>query len=420
MVAGSPCGPREKPQAAREPDDESLCEGIVGGTAVGARWLESDNMPFSEIIEQDRAKKLLQRILASGRIPHAFLFAGPWGVGKTAAALVAARALCCDHGPADACEACPSCKKARRFYHPDIHFFFPMPSFKKEEDAAKARRAVLDDMAEDPFYVIQFEKAHSTGIDVVRQIKRQTFMRPVESRYRVIVISRAEKLTEEASNSLLKVLEEPAEDVVFFLTAAKPDWLLPTIVSRCREIAFAPLSHGEVSRVMQERMDLTPERASLAAALSRGSLAAALAHGEEDLASWRDRALELFDSGLPGDDKELHRRVQGLLSEGGRGAIGRAVEIMRVWCRDLLLKRSGAPDSLIANRDSMTRLSREAKNLTVEEISRKATVLEDMVELVEANVNPSLILYSGVLRYSDPSLTPESIARSFPRSLFAG
>jgi DNA polymerase-3 subunit delta' len=377
-------------------------------------------MPFSDIIEQARAKSLLQRVLNSGRVPHAFLFTGPWGVGKTAAALVAARAICCDNGPADACEQCPSCNKARRFNHPDIHFFFPMPSFKKDEEAAKARRAVLDDMVEDPFYVIQFEKAHSTGIDIVRQIKRQTFMRPVESRYRVIVISRAEKMTEEASNSLLKVLEEPAEDVIFFLTAAKPDWLLPTISSRCREIAFAPLSFDAVAGVLEERMDLSPERASLAAALSRGSLAAALVHGEEDLASWRDRALELFDSGAPGDDVELHGQVQGLLSEGGRAAIARAVEIMRVWCRDLLLTRSGAPESLIANQDRRKRLSKEAQGLTVEEISRRATVLEDMVELVEANVNPSLILYSGVLRYSDPSLTPESIARSFPRSLFAG
>jgi DNA polymerase-3 subunit delta' len=377
-------------------------------------------MLFDEIIEQDRAKKLLTKILASGRIPHAFLFTGPWGVGKTATALAAAKALCCSQGPVKACDECPSCRKARRLSHPDIHFFFPMPSFKKDEETAKARRAVLDEMAGDPFYVIQFEKAHSTGIDVIREIKRQTFMRPVESRYRVIVISRAEKMTEEASNSLLKVLEEPAEDVVFLLTAAKPDWLLPTIVSRCREIAFAPLSVSAVSRVLQERVGLSPERASLAAALSRGSLAAALAHGEEDLAAWRDRALELFDSGAPGDDRELHAQVQGLLSEGGRAAIARAVEIMRVWCRDLLMARSGVPDSLIANRDRRSRLEAEAGKLTIEEISRRATVLEDMVELVEANVNPSLILYSGVLRYCDSSLTPESIARSFPRSLFAG
>jgi DNA polymerase-3 subunit delta' len=377
-------------------------------------------MPFSDIIEQDRPKRLLQRILASGRIPHAFLFTGPWGVGKTAAALTAARALCCAHGPAEACEECPSCKKARRFNHPDIHFFFAMPSFKKDEDAAKARRAVLDDMVEDPFHVVQFEKAHSIGIGVIREIKRQTYLRPVEDRHRVMVISRAEKMTEEASNSLLKVLEEPSEDVVFFLTAAKPDWLLPTIVSRCREISFAPLSYEAVARVLEEREGLAPERASLAAALSRGSLAAALVNGDEDLASWRDRALELFDSGAPGEDKELHSRVQGLLSGEGSAAIGRAVEIMRVWCRDLLLKRSGAPDSLIANQDRMKRLSAEAGTLTVEEISRRAAVLEDMVELVEGNVNPSLVLYSGVLRYSDPSLAPDSIARSFPRSLFAG
>ncbi len=377
-------------------------------------------MPFKEIIEQERPKDLLLRVLASGRIPHAFLFTGPWGVGKTATALAAGRALCCEEGPERACDVCPSCVKSRRFAHPDIHYFFPMPSFGGGEAAAKARRAILEDMFEDPFYVIQFEKAHSIGIDTIRDVKAQTFMRPVEASYRVIILSQAEKMTEEAANSLLKVLEEPSGEVVFFLTAAKPDRLPPTIVSRCRQISFSPLSQEAVARVLIERRGLAPERASLAAALSRGSLAAALSHGQEDLAAWRDRALALFDAGRPGRDSELHGQVQALLSEGGRSAILRAVEIMLVWCRDLLLVHCDAPDSLVANSDRRDRLEADAAEVTVEEISRRTAVLEDMAELVEGNVNPSLVLYTGAIRYSDPSLGSDSIARSFPSSLFAG
>jgi DNA polymerase-3 subunit delta' len=377
-------------------------------------------MPFDEIIEQDRPKGLLKKILSSGRIPHAFLFTGPWGVGKTASALAAARALCCESGPADSCDACPACGKTRRFVHPDIHFHFPMPKYSKSGEAAKVRRSILDEMAVDPFYVIQFEKAHSIGIDTIREIKAQTYMKPVEAKYRVVIISRAEKMTEEASNSLLKVLEEPPDDVVLFLTAAKPDWLLSTIVSRCREIQFSPLSPETVARVLVERGDIEPERALLAAALSRGSISAALVHGEEDLAAWRDRALALFDAGRPGKDAELHVRVQEALSEGGRAAIARTVEIMRIWCRDLLAARCDAKGAMIANRDRLDRLESEAKSLTVDDIFHRAKVLEDMVELVEGNVNPSLILFSGVLRYSDPSLKPEAIAKSFPSSLFEG
>ncbi len=377
-------------------------------------------MTFDEIIEQERPKDLLRRVLASGRIPHAFLFAGPWGVGKTATALAAARALCCEKGPLQACDACPSCGKARRFVHPDIHYFFPMPAFRSSDAADRTRREILDEMAQDPFYVLQFEKAHSIGIDEIREIKRRTFMRPVEARCRVVILSKAEKMTEEASNSLLKILEEPPEDVVFFLTASKPDRLLPTIVSRCREISFSPLSQEAVARVLSERRGLSTERASLAAALSRGSLAAALTQGEDDLATWRDRALTVFDTGRPGRDAELHAAVQDLLSEGGRVSIMRAVEIMRVWCRDLLLTRCGAPDAIVANRDRRDRLAAEAKALSIDEIRRRAAVLEDMAELVEGNVNPSLVLYTGVLRYSDPSLGPTSIARGFPHALFEG
>lgn len=377
-------------------------------------------MSFDEIIEQERPRRLLERILSSGRIPHAFLFTGPWGVGKTATALAAARSLCCERGPARSCDACPACGRARRFVHPDIHFFFPMPSYRKSDEAAKVRRSILDEMAVDPFYVIQFEKAHSIGIDTIREIKAQTYMKPVEAKYRVIVLSRAEKMTEEASNSLLKVLEEPPDDVVLFLTAAKPDWLLSTIVSRCREISFSPLSPETVARVLVERGGVEPDRALLAAALSRGSISAALVHGEEDLAGWRDRALGLFDAGRPGGDAELHARVQETLSDGGRGAVIRVVEMMRIWCRDLLVVRCDAGESTIANQDRRGRLAKEAGSLTVDDILRRARVLEDMAELVDGNVNPSLILFSGVLRYSDPSIEPEIIAKSFPSSLFEG
>jgi DNA polymerase-3 subunit delta' len=377
-------------------------------------------MLFDEIIEQERAKEILSRVLGSGRVPHAFLFAGPWGVGKTTTALAAARALVCERGPLQACDACASCGKARRFVHPDVHFYFPMPSFRSGDAAAKARREILEEMAADPLYVVQFEKAHSIKIDEIREIKSRASLRPVEASCRVVILSGAEKMTEEASNSLLKVLEEPPDDMIFFLTASKPERLLPTIVSRCREVSFSPLSQEAIARVLTERRGVSPERASLAAALSRGSLAAAVTHGEEDLASWRDRALAVFDTGRPGHDAELHAGVQGLLSEGGRTSILRAVEIMRVWCRDLLLARCEAPEDLIANRDRRDRLAAEAKGVSIDEIRRRAAVLEDMSELVEGNVNPSLVLYGGVLRYSDPSLGPASIAASFPHALFRG
>jgi hypothetical protein len=75
---------------------------------------------------------------------------------------------------------------------------------------------------------------------------------------------------------------------------------------------------------------------------------------------------------------------------------------------------------MVANQDRLDRLAREAKALTVDEIFHRARVLEDMAELVEGNVSPSLILFTGVLRYLDPSLKPEVIAKSFPSSLFVG
>jgi DNA polymerase-3 subunit delta' len=295
-----------------------------------------------------------------------------------------------------------------------------MPSYRKSGEAEKVRRSILDEMAVDPFHIVQFEKAHSIGIDIIREVKAQTYMKPVEAGYKVIILSRAEKMTEEASNSLLKVLEEPPEDVVLFLTAAKPDWLLSTIVSRCREVQFSPLSQETVARLLIERGEVEPEQALLAAALSRGSISAALIHGEEDLAAWRDRALALFDAGRPGADAELHARAQELLSEGGRAAVVRAVEIMRIWTRDLLLARCDSKGAQIANVDLRDRLMKEAESLTVDDILHRARVLEDMTELVDGNVNPSLILFSGVLRYFDPSLKPEAIAGSFPRSLFDG
>src|SRR5690554_3711142 len=96
-------------------------------------------MGWNRVIDQERAVETLRRALASGRVAHAYLFHGPDGVGKRAAALAFAQALECQRRPAgeaDPCGACPACQKVAKMLHPDVLLYFPQPNDADAEDVA--------------------------------------------------------------------------------------------------------------------------------------------------------------------------------------------------------------------------------------------------------------------------------------------
>ncbi|MBM4321139.1 MAG: DNA polymerase III subunit delta', partial [Deltaproteobacteria bacterium] len=181
---------------------------------------------FADIQGQDAAVAKLRRALREGRVPHAYLFCGPIGVGKERTALVLAQALQCRKLPDDGCGRCEPCRKVAGARHPDVAVV----------RVPEGRSRVL--------------------IEQMRELQQCLAFRPYEGRNRVIVFPDAEVMTEEAANSLLKTLEEPPEQTHFVLTSSQPQNLLDTIRSRCQQVRFAPLSRAEVGRrLIMEQVD---------------------------------------------------------------------------------------------------------------------------------------------------------------------
>ena len=169
---------------------------------------------YNELIGQDTIAKSLTHALNSGRLSHAYLFSGLRGSGKTSSARIFAKALLCEKGPTgNPCEECASCIMANEGRHIDII----------EMDAASHRK-----------------------IDDIRELIEQTKYSPASARFKIFIIDEVHMLTKEASNALLKTLEEPPSYVKFILATTDPLKLPVTVLSRTQHFRFKPIPKNAV------------------------------------------------------------------------------------------------------------------------------------------------------------------------------
>jgi DNA polymerase-3 subunit delta' len=372
---------------------------------------------FADIRGQDEAHALLRLAVARERLPHAVLFHGTRGIGKTSTAFALAQFLnCAAPTETDSCGVCASCRKIDRLHHPDVHWIFPMAGSLKGEQRGAHIRATIEARLEPGIHALTYKESASIAIGrdqdlrtgSVGEVRFQAGITPVEAQVKVFVVSDAERMTAEAANSLLKVLEEPPPHNLIVLTAQRPSALLKTIVSRCQSVRFRDLREDEVAEMLMERVRipvLVPKgeppvppappslaHAALAAALSRGSAAnaAALLDEETDVVSLRDRAVAFL--AFPPGDPRLHDAVDAIAAMGDRSAVARFLDFGALWLGDLLRIATGS-EVPIANRDREDAVRREAVGMTVTEIRRRARLLDEARRAMEGNVYMRLVLY---------------------------
>ncbi len=205
--------------------------------------------------------EVLVNLLRKVPLPPASLFVGAEGVGKTTLALsLAALANCREAGSGDFCGDCESCIKIASGNHPDV---------------------------------VLFESSGATiGIDAMRRLSREAQFHPFQGNIRVFIIDRAERMTQEAANSILKTLEEPPATSHIILTTGFPELLLPTIRSRCQRFRFRRLSRGEIKVYLETHCG--PEDAEHRSAFANGSIGTALGLDLSRIQADRDRMLDLL------------------------------------------------------------------------------------------------------------------------------
>jgi len=184
---------------------------------------------FEELVGQEEVLQSLRRALEQGRVPHAFLFTGSRGVGKTTSARILARCLNCEQGPTPSpCGVCEPC------------------------------RSILDGSNPD---VIEMDAASNRGVDEVRRLRESVAFATMQSRYRVVILDEVHMFTKEAFNAFLKTLEEPPPQVVFVLATTERHKVPDTILSRCQVLSFRRV--GEPDLVKRLRMIADKEQVSL-------------------------------------------------------------------------------------------------------------------------------------------------------------
>ena len=180
---------------------------------------------FDGIFGQPKVRDFLRACVRGDRVSHAYLFTGPAGSNKTAAAFALAKAIVCEGDPCSSCEACSAdtCRRIDRKSHPDVHYLAP-------------------------------EGAQGYVVEQIRELVADSQLAPLAGRHKVYILDRVDSLGTSAANAFLKTLEEPPEHVKFILATTEVHKLPSTILSRCQRFDFrVALSSCAVSSYSGER-----------------------------------------------------------------------------------------------------------------------------------------------------------------------
>jgi DNA polymerase-3 subunit gamma/tau len=264
---------------------------------------------FEEVVGQNPITQALQNAIATKRVAHAYLFAGPRGVGKTSVARILAKALNCQEGPTPhPCDHCSFCQEIREGFSVDV---------------------------------LEIDGASNRGINEIRELRENVKYLPSKNKYKIYIIDEVHMLTPEAFNALLKTLEEPPPHVIFVLATTEPHKIPLTILSRCQRYDFKRIPSaailGQLKKIaVREGMEIGDAGLHLIARQAQGSM--------RDGQSLLDQVLsfsgqkvseeEVIEALGIIDRKILHETIQSL-AEGKRERLLQIVEEVYTFGYDL-------------------------------------------------------------------------------------
>lgn len=287
-------------------------------------------MSWQRIRGHDALVRAFSHVIRRGRLAHAYLFAGPPGIGKRLFAIELAKALLCEHPYAgkrevlEGCDQCPACIQIEAGTHPDFVF------------------------AQRP------EEKNEFPVELMREVRERFILKPARGKGKVVVLNDAEDFNEESANAFLKTLEEPPPGSVLILITSNLDRQLPTIISRCQVIRFAPLPLAVVEEMLRTQKTEEGEPAIRAdliqrlVRLSGGSLGIAQALADPALWDFR-RALVTGLTQSPVKSVELARAWMEFAEGAGKETAGQRkrsrllLQLLIDFLSDVLALHQGLP-----------------------------------------------------------------------------
>ncbi len=319
-------------------------------------------MSFDDVLGNSRVKKILRLALQKKRIPNSLLFSGPKGVGKRSLARILAKAVNCEEGIGDSCEKCPTCIAISGQRLPDVWEIEP--------------------------------EGQVIKIDQMRAVRQAAYLRPMVGHKRVFIIDEAEKMNEEASNSLLKILEEPPLFSLLILLTANVHLILPTIRSRCQILQFSPVGKEDIRRVLADR-GCPADRAKIFSLVVNGNLEEALEADWDEIQNRRKEAWGVFQSFLKRDRASSFLRSYAFTQRNLiREDFEKTLEIMASFCRDLILIKERGEPSLLLNPDYADALADLGKEWPLEKLQACLRRVDYAISGMNKNLNLSLMVGS--------------------------
>ena len=282
---------------------------------------------FDEVAGQEHIVRTLKNALATGKLAHAYLFAGPRGTGKTTMAKLLAKALNCDEGIGHQCNECKNCTAIIEGTHPDV---------------------------------LELDAASNNGVDEIRDLIDKVKYGTILGRYKVYIIDEVHMLSTGAFNALLKTLEEPPEHVIFILATTEPHKILPTILSRCQRYDFTKLSDADIKSRLKavlekEGVEYNEEAIDIIISLADGGMRDALSILDQVLAysgnkldtqdildifalESKEEKIELLNSIINKDVSDVLSRINRYISLGTD--IKRLTDDLLIILKDILIYQS--------------------------------------------------------------------------------
>ena len=320
-------------------------------------------MSFKDIVGQERAIKILTKSLKENKISSSYIFVGSEGTGKKLAAIEFTKAVNCLNLSKDseACEDCQSCSEISKQCSPDLKIIEPIKS--------------------------------SIKIEQIREMRKEIGLKPFKNRKKVYIIDKAEKMTIEASNCLLKTIEEPPYYAIIILLCSQLDSILSTIVSRCQIVNFGLISSYKIKEfLLNKNKKLEKEKAEIISKLAQGSIgrASKLLSGKEYFIS-REKVLDYLSAISPGKyGDDVFAKVEKIVSEIDR--IEEILEMIKLWYRDILIIKNTGDQKYITNCDKLGILEEKSQIYSQETLIDILDYLEQIEEYLIKNVNKRLIL----------------------------
>ena len=361
---------------------------------------------FEEVAGQEHIVKTLKNALATGKIAHAYLFAGPRGTGKTTMAKLFAKALNCEHGLGCQCNECKNCVAITEGSHPDV---------------------------------LELDAASNNGVDEIRELIDKVKYGTILGKYKVYIIDEVHMLSTGAFNALLKTLEEPPEHVIFILATTEPHKILPTILSRCQRYDFNKVSEKDIKErlravLQNEGVEYNEEAVELVVQLADGGMRDALSILEKVLAfsgntlnvndilsifalESKEEKIKLIHSIINHDMSDVLSRLNNYVSKGTD--IKRLTEDLLLILKDIVIFNSSAnKDYLEAlNEEEATELSRNIpSDLAIQMIDILMNTVKDYKNVT--SINPifeiTLIKLTSLDTVVKPVMTTPKVTKVEP------